>query len=187
MIYIHIFLAFLRSGLLCFGGGPASIPFVHNEVVERYKWMDADEFGEVVAIGNTLPGPINTKMAGYIGYKVGGFGGLLSGLFGMVVPTAILMIVLLTTFAQFAEEPWAIGMTRALIPVVAVMIGVVGWQFLTISAKALGLPVALAHIVVVGILVGFFGLHPAIIIAGLILWAIFGMKITTLFRKGANK
>ena len=74
-IILNIFIAFFRSGMLGFGGGPSSIPLVHKEVVGTFKWMDDDEFSDVLALGNTLPGPINTKMAGYIGYRVGGIMG----------------------------------------------------------------------------------------------------------------
>ena len=177
MLYLDIFMAFLRSGLLCYGGGPASIPFVHREVVERYKWMDNEEFAEVVAIANTLPGPINTKMAGYFGYRVGGLFGLFIGLVGMVLPTAILMIVLLTTLSHFASEPWAIGMTRAMVPVVGVMLITMGWQFLTVAAKGLGWPIAAAHVVIVAILIVFVVPHPAIVLAGLFMWALVGQGL----------
>ena len=70
---LDIFIAFFRSGILGFGGGPASIPLVHKEVVGNFGWMTDDEFADVLSIGNTLPGPIATKMAGYIGYRVGGW------------------------------------------------------------------------------------------------------------------
>lgn len=176
MLYINIFLAFLRSGLLCWGGGPASIPFVRREVVVRYGWLGDEEFAEVVAVGNALPGPINTKMAGYIGYRVGGVWGLLAGMVGMVVPTAILMVVLLTALAHFAEEAWAQGMTRAMMPVVGVMMIVMAWQFISIAAKGLGRWVTLAHAVVVFLLFWFAGVHPAIVLAGLFLWALFGRR-----------
>ena len=79
-LYLNIFIAFFRSGMLGFGGGPSSIPLIHKEVVSTFKWMTDDEFSNVVALGNTLPGPINTKMAGYIGYRVGGMIGLLVAL-----------------------------------------------------------------------------------------------------------
>ena len=73
-----IFMAFFRVGILGYGGGPSSIPLVHKEVVDKYKWMDTDEFGDVLALGNALPGPIATKMAGYIGYRVGGILGMVA-------------------------------------------------------------------------------------------------------------
>jgi len=177
MIFKDIFMAFFRSGLLCFGGGPASIPFVHREAVERYKWMDNEEFVEIVASGNALPGPINTKMAGYIGYRVGGITGLIIALIGATLPTGVLMVVLLTTLGHFSDEPWVMGMMRAMVPVVGVMLAVVGWQFTAIAAKGLGWPVTLAHIVVVAVLITFVVPHPAIVLAGLFLWALVGQGL----------
>ena len=104
-LYLNIFIAFFRSGMLGFGGGPSSIPLIHKEVVSTFKWMTDDEFSNVVALGNTLPGPINTKMAGYIGYRVGGMIGLLVALFAGVLPTVLLMLALLTSFNQFKDNP----------------------------------------------------------------------------------
>jgi len=57
MIYIKIFWAFFIPGILGYGGGPASIPLIENEVVDRYDWMTVNEFSEVLAMGNALPGP----------------------------------------------------------------------------------------------------------------------------------
>jgi len=182
-LYLNVFLAFFRSGMLCWGGGPASIPFVRREVVVRYKWMDDAAFAEVVAVGNALPGPINTKMAGYIGYRVGGIGGLLTGMLGMVVPTAVLMVVLLSTLAHFSEEAWAQGMTRAMVPVVGVMMAVMAWQFIAIAAKDLGWKVTAAHSVVVFALFWFLGLHPALVLGGLFLWAFIGDWVIGLFKR----
>ncbi|MCL2204440.1 MAG: chromate transporter [Defluviitaleaceae bacterium] len=179
----QIFLAFLRSGMLCWGGGPASIPFVRREVVVRYAWMNDEEFAEVAAVGNALPGPINTKMAGYIGYKIGGIPGLALAMVGMVVPTAVLMVVLLTTLAHFADQPWAQGMTRAMVPVVGAMMAVMAWQFISIAAKGMGWMATLAQGAVVFALFWFLGLHPAIVLAGLFVWAFVGEKIRGIFRR----
>ena len=104
-LYLNIFIAFFRSGMLGFGGGPSSIPLIHKEVVSTFKWMTDDEFSNVVALGNTLPGPINTKMAGYIGYRVGGMIGLLVAVIAVVLPTVLLMLALLTSFNQFKDNP----------------------------------------------------------------------------------
>ena len=104
-LYLNIFIAFFRSGMLGFGGGPSSIPLIHKEVVSTFKWMTDDEFSNIVALGNTLPGPINTKMAGYIGYRVGGMIGLLVALIAGVLPTVLLMLALLTSFNQFKDNP----------------------------------------------------------------------------------
>lgn len=62
--------------------GPAIIPLIEIEVVQRYEFMTRQEFGEVLAMGNALPGPIATKMAGYIGFEVAGVLGSLVALAG---------------------------------------------------------------------------------------------------------
>ena len=128
-LQLNIFIAFFRSGMLGFGGGPSVIPLVYKEVVDRFKWMDDQQFSDVLALGNTLPGPINTKMAGYIGYRVGGFMGMVTALIASIVPTVILMLILLTSFNQYKDNSKVQGMTDAVVPIVGVMLGVLTWQF----------------------------------------------------------
>ena len=179
--YLNIFMAFFRSGMLCWGGGPASIPFVRREAVTRYAWMNDETFAEIVAAGNALPGPINTKMAGYIGYKVGGIGGLFAGLLGMVLPTAVLMVALLSVLSHFSEESWAQGMTRAMVPVVGVMMAVMAWQFIAIALKGLGRWVTAVHCVVIFALFWFLAVHPAIVLGVLFAWAFLVDKLNHWF------
>ncbi|WMN88503.1 chromate transporter [Vibrio parahaemolyticus] len=71
-LYIDIFFAFFIPNIVGYGGGPAIIPLIEAQVVGQYGWMNASQFAEVLALGNALPSPIATKMAGYIGYEVGG-------------------------------------------------------------------------------------------------------------------
>jgi chromate transporter len=160
-----IFMAFLRVGLLGYGGGPSSIPLVHKEVVEKYKWMDSDEFSDVLALGNALPGPIATKMAGYIGYRVGGIGGMINGLVASVVPTIILMIVLLTGLNAYKDEPWVRGMAEAVVPVVAVMLAVLTWSFVEKSGTSkLGWLWTFCLVGISLLLLEGLNIHPAFII-----------------------
>jgi chromate transporter len=168
-----IFFAFFRVGVLGYGGGPSSIPLVHKEVVERYKWMNSDEFSDVLALGNALPGPINTKMAGYIGYRVGGVLGMVNALFATVVPSIILMILLLTVLNAYKDKPWVSGMSQAVIPVVAVMLAKLTWDFVKKSTQSkLGKSWTLVFIIGSLILLQFVGIHPAIIIFILLIGAL---------------
>lgn len=172
MKHWHLFLAFFKVGILGYGGGPSSIPLVHKEVVDTYKWMDNDEFADVLALGNTLPGPIATKMAGYIGYRVAGVLGMINAIAATIVPTIILMIILLTSLTSFKDQPWVAGMTKAVVPVVGVMLAVLTWQFLDGAKKGLGwLKVAILGVISLVLLEGF-GIHPGIIIAILLLAAL---------------
>ncbi|PLR78274.1 chromate transporter [Bacillus sp. V3-13] len=174
MKQLHIFLAFFRVGILGYGGGPSSIPLVHKEVVEKYKWMDSDEFGDVLALGNALPGPIATKMAGYIGYRVGGYTGMLNALVATMVPTIVLMILLLNVLNAYKDEPWVTGMAAAVVPVVAVMLATLTWDFFNKSRKsALGLVWTIIFVLAGLFLIEMLGVHPAFIILVLLLGALF--------------
>ncbi|KAF0818970.1 MULTISPECIES: chromate transporter [unclassified Cytobacillus] len=165
MKQVDIFMAFFRVGILGYGGGPSSIPLVHKEVVDKYKWMDTDEFGDVLALGNALPGPIATKMAGYIGYRVGGLLGMVTALAATMVPTIVLMITLLTALNTFKDQPWVAGMTKAVVPVVAVMLATLTWDFVKKSSKSsLGWGWTLLFVAVSLVLLEFVNIHPAIII-----------------------
>lgn len=168
-----IFFAFFRTGMLGYGGGPSSIPLVHKEVVERYKWMNSDEFSDILALGNALPGPINTKMAGYIGFRVGGMLGMIIALFATVIPSVFLMVLLLTALNAYKDKPWVSGMSQAVVPVVAVMLGKLTWDFYKKSAQSkLGKSWTLLFIAGSLILLQFVGLHPAIIIFALLIGAL---------------
>jgi len=130
-----LFIGFFRSTMLGYGGGPSAIPLVHAEVVKRYRWMNDEEFSDVLALGNTLPGPIATKMAGYIGYRVGGTLGMINALVATVLPTVILMIVLIGFLAAFRDSKIVQGMTQAVSPVVGVMLATLAYDFFKQSKK----------------------------------------------------
>lgn len=170
----NIFLAFFRVGMLGYGGGPSSIPLVHKEVVDKYKWMNDEEFGDVLALANTLPGPIATKMAGYIGYRVAGIIGLVNALLASIIPTIILMILLLTSLSAYKDQPWVLGMTKAVVPVVGVMLAVLTWQFFQNGQKGMGWKGNLAVVLFSFILMELMGIHPGILIALLLGLALFG-------------
>ena len=158
--------------MLGYGGGPSSIPLVHKEVVDKYKWMNDDEFSDVLALGNTLPGPIATKMAGYIGYRVAGILGTITAVLATIIPTIVLMIVLLTSLASFKDQPWVMGMTKAVVPVVGVMLATLTWDFFKKSKETLGWVNASVVIVASFVLMELIGIHPAILIASLLLFAL---------------
>lgn len=173
MKQVQLFLAFFRVGLLGYGGGPSSIPLVHKEVVKNYKWMNEDEFADVLALGNALPGPIATKMAGYIGYRVGGLLGTITAVLATIIPTIFLMIVLLTSLSSFKNLPWVSGMTRAVVPVVGVMLATLTWEFFKKSKDTLGIFYSSLLVIASVLLLEFFKFHPAILIAILLLFALF--------------
>jgi len=161
-------MGFLKAGILGFGGGMACLPLIEKEAVDKYQWVDKAEFGEIVAISNTLPGPINTKMAGYIGYRCSGTLGAAIAVCATVLPSVAALILLLGTITRFRTYPVVAGMLGAIVPVVAVMLGLMAWQFLSAAGKEMKWKFVIMHIAIVSALVLFLSIHPAIVVAGLI-------------------
>lgn len=179
-INADLFAAFFRVGILGFGGGPSAIPLFHAEAVKKYDWMTEDEFSDTLALANTMPGPIATKMAGYIGYRIGGIVGSMTALIALVVPTVLMMILLLGALQQFKGVEWVNSMSAAVVPVVAVMLGVMTWDFVKKSGQSLGWPRAALLLGISVLLMEILHIHPVVLIIGILLIVLLG------FRKGGR-
>lgn len=162
--------AFFRIGLFGFGGGPTMIPLVHKEVVDNYKWMSDEEFANVLAIGNTLPGPIATKMAGYIGYKVGGKIGCINAVIATIIPLAIVMIAGLGLLNEYRDKPWVAGMAQGVLPVVSWMMVKLTYDFLIKGYKALGVIATGIGIALSTLFIVVLNVHPGLVV-GAVLFA----------------
>ncbi len=147
-----------RATLLGYGGGPSIIPLYEVEAVQNYQWMSKEEFGQALAFGNALPGPIATKLTTYIGYKVAGVPGALAALLGTVGPTAVLMIVLYALLTRFKDSPVVGGMVKGIRPVVFVMLAMMAADFFPYAVGAGWVPLVLA--LGYWVSVQFFGLSP---------------------------
>lgn len=166
MIYWQLFLAFFIPGILGYGGGPASIPLVENEVVHNYEWLTVNEFSEVLALGNALPGPIATKMAGYIGFAEAGVLGAVVAVFATVAPSLILMIGLLGLLYKFKDSPKVKRMTNYIRPTIAVLLGLMAIRFFITSYEGAGTWQTLFLIVASFLLMEKWKVHPAYVIVG---------------------
>lgn len=157
-------MAFFKAGMLGYGGGLSAIPLMQYEVVENYAWMDDEEFADILALANTLPGPINTKLSGYIGYRVGGWLGMLNAIIATSIPTALLMILLLTVLNTYKDKPWVQGMSKGVIPVAGVMIGTLAWGLFKLSDKLMGWVPTLILAGISLLIMQVFHIHPALLI-----------------------
>ncbi|WP_343783787.1 chromate transporter [Alkalibacillus silvisoli] len=166
MEYWHLFIAFLIPGIVGYGGGPASIPLIEYEVVQRFSWMTTQEFAEVLALGNALPGPIATKMAGYIGYEVGGVLGATVAISATVIPSLVAMIVLLKLLVKYKNSPKVKRMTALIRPAIAILLGVLAYQFFQTSYEAAGLVQTIILIVLSFLALERWNIHPAYVIVG---------------------
>ena len=99
--YVSLFLAMLKIGLFTFGGGYAMIALLENEFVEKKKYIEKEEFLDMVAIAESTPGPIAINAATYLGYKRFGFLGAALATIGVVIPSFIIIFVISLSFDAF--------------------------------------------------------------------------------------
>lgn len=94
MIYLNLFLSYLKIGFFGFGGGYAMISLIYNEVVVQNGWLTAAELADVAAISQMTPGPIAINCATYVGYSVTGtvWGSLLATI-AVCLPSLTLMML----------------------------------------------------------------------------------------------
>ncbi|WP_080844018.1 chromate transporter [Cytobacillus gottheilii] len=172
-LYIQLFLAFFIPGILGYGGGPASIPLIEKEVVDRYEWLTVSEFSEMLALGNTLPGPIATKMAGYIGYEQAGVLGAVITIFATVAPSLVLMLALLGLLMKHKESPKVRRLTIYIRPVIAILLGVMTFEFFISAWEGAGL----WQTIVIGgaafLLLEVMKVHPAYVIGMGLVYGLF--------------
>ena len=94
MIYLHLFLSFLKIGLFGFGGGLAIFSLIQHEV-EKYGWMTQEEFVDILAISQVTPGPIGINCATYVGYTAtGNVWGSLLATTAIVIPSLVIMLTI---------------------------------------------------------------------------------------------
>ncbi len=100
-ITLDLFLTLFKIGLFTFGGGYAMLALFENEFVEKKKWMEKEEFLDMVAIAESTPGPIAINSATYIGYKKAGVIGSAAATIGVCLPSFVIIYVISLFFDAF--------------------------------------------------------------------------------------
>jgi len=118
MLYIKLFLTFLKIGLFMFGGGYAAIPLVQKEIIEMRNWLTTEEFIDILAIAEMTPGPIAINAATFIGYKLAGFWGGLLATIGVVLPAFLAILLIAAFFYTYRTHPQVEAVFRGIRPAV---------------------------------------------------------------------
>ena len=110
MLYLRLFYEFFKTGLFAVGGGMATIPFLYN-MADATGWFTRNDVANMIAVGESTPGPIGVNMATYVGYVTGGnIGGLPFAILGAVVATvglvtpSIIVILIIASFLKSFRE-----------------------------------------------------------------------------------
>ncbi|WP_372660858.1 chromate transporter [Cohnella sp.] len=185
--YYQLAWAMGKTGILGYGGGPSVIPLIRYEAVTRFRWMDDDEFGEILAIANALPGPIATKMAAYLGYRKKGVLGSIVAVLTHILPSAIAMICLLSFVEYLSNSPVIQGMIAAVMPVISVMLGVMAYEFAKRAYKGLGRIMAVVFCGIAFVMIQLIPLHPSIVIVLFLAYGAVHFKVLSKLKARKNK
>ena len=103
MIYLQLFLAFLKIGAFTFGGGYAMLPLMQQEVL-NHNWMGEEELLNFIAVAESTPGPVAINMATYIGIETAGFFGAVVATLGVVVPSFFVILLVAKFYSKYKES-----------------------------------------------------------------------------------
>lgn len=103
---LKLFITMFKIGLFTFGGGYAMIAIIEREVVERKKWIEHDDFMDLIAIAESTPGPLAINSATYVGYKISGVLGSVFATLGVVLPSFTIIFIISLFFDSFLKIEW---------------------------------------------------------------------------------
>lgn len=133
MLYLRLFYEFFKTGLFAVGGGMATIPFLYN-MSDATGWFTRYDLANMIAVGESTPGPIGVNMATYVGYVTGtGQGGTLSAILGsitatigLVAPSVIVILIISMILNTFRESKFVNNAFYALRPASTGLISAAG-------------------------------------------------------------
>lgn len=100
-----IFITFFKIGSFTFGGGYAMIPLIEREVITNKGWIeDEEEIIDVFAVSESIPGAIAINSSTFVGYKIAGRKGAIAAMFGVVLPSFIIITLIAAFFSKFQDN-----------------------------------------------------------------------------------
>jgi chromate transporter len=118
----QLFLVFAKIGAFTLGGGYAMVPIIQSEVVDKKKWIDKDEFIDILAVSQSTPGALAVNMSTFIGYKLKGITGAALATLGCVLPSFLSIILIALFFTAIMGEKIVQQAFMGIRPAVAALI-----------------------------------------------------------------
>lgn len=118
MIYLTLFLEFLKIGAFSFGGAYGAIPLIRETVLSR-GWLDGEMFANIIAISESTPGPIMVNTATYIGSVQGGVLGAAAATLGVILPSFIIILIVSFFLQKFLANRYARSVMSGVKPCIA--------------------------------------------------------------------
>lgn len=98
------------------------LPLIQREVVDRRKWIDEEEFLNMLALAQAAPGLIAVNSAIFIGWRVGGWRGVCGAVLGAVLPSFVIILAIAMVFSEWKELPAVEAVFKGIRPAVVALI-----------------------------------------------------------------
>ncbi|MBR6558250.1 MAG: chromate transporter [Clostridia bacterium] len=117
MIYLDLFLGFLKVGCFAFGGAYGAIPLI-RDVVMSYGWLNDEMLTYMIAVSESTPGPIMVNLATYIGSSQAGFLGAMIATLAVVLPSFLIILLVTVSLKTALKNKYVQAVLRGLKPCV---------------------------------------------------------------------
>ena len=128
-------LLFLKLGTIAFGGPAAHIALMRTEVVQRRRWMDEQEFLDLMGATNLIPGPNSTELAIHVGLRRAGWRGLLVAGACFILPATLTVLAFAWVYVRYGSTPQVQDLLYGITPVIVAIIIHALWGLLRTAVK----------------------------------------------------
>lgn len=119
---IQLFFTFMRIGAFTLGGGYAMLDMIESAVVNKRRWINKDEFWDMITVVQMLPGVFAVNTALYTGYKIKGVQGAAAACLGAVIPSFVIILLIAAFFLDYKSNPVAERVFKGIRPCVVALI-----------------------------------------------------------------
>ena len=184
MLFLRLFYEFFKTGLFAIGGGMATIPFLYD-LSDKTGWFSHNDLANMIAVGESTPGPIGVNMATYVGYVTGmnvaglptAILGALVATIGLITPSVIIILIIAAILKSFRNNRFVESAFYGLRPASTGLIASAGlsvvvnnlimtqpeWSWYGVNWKGLVLAVVLW--LMTNVIPGVKKMHPIVFIA----------------------
>ena len=117
MIYLDLFIGFLKVGCFAFGGAYGAIPLI-RDVVMSYGWLSEEMLTYMIAVSESTPGPIMVNLATYIGSSQAGILGAILATLAVVLPSFLIILLVPALLKTLIKNKYVQAILRGLKPCV---------------------------------------------------------------------
>ena len=136
MIYLDLFIGFLKVGCFAFGGAYGAIPLI-REVVLSYGWLDDEMLSYMIAVSESTPGPIMVNLATYIGSSQAGVPGALLATAAVILPAFLIVLLLMAAFQTAFQNKYVQALLHGMKPCIIGIILATGCDMILKNCFAL--------------------------------------------------